>query len=319
MDVVWLLDMVLWQKSTTGAVHTENSSIPIIFNTPTYLFFLKSIRDFGVQMGRDINRFLFAIILGLDPGKLYKRSMFRRNAHSAISSIFDAYPELRNRLLFSHDERKNDYDCTCRFIAGAKTPAMGSRRVCENFRSVAWKLFGLKPPAVQGTGWLHYEKPPNRVVLLYRHVNRMISNKEELVSALRNASMDHKFELEINTTERICTAEDHVVFFRRVGVLVTPHKSRAMGAMWMPRYSSLIEIVPPSYADFSQAFFAIICSLRYYRLNATVPEDLREEIEEKRDMESYYTNFLVMKNKNITVNVKEIVESVLLSLRQIVY
>lgn len=74
-DIVWLLDVALWQKNirkSSTLPNNKNSYIPQLFNAPKHILFPQDTSEFVKQTNCDVNRMNLAIVLGLDAGELYR-------------------------------------------------------------------------------------------------------------------------------------------------------------------------------------------------------------------------------------------------------
>jgi len=122
-DIIWLLDVVLWQRSISvpGTLPQERR-IPELFSPPKFIVFPQSLKNFTQQTSRDVNRLNLAIILGMDPSALYsgqKRDV--RNHRMYTKQFLAAFPAAKKRLIFYGDERENsstDLICTKKLIVG---------------------------------------------------------------------------------------------------------------------------------------------------------------------------------------------------------
>ena len=323
-DIVWLLDVALWQKSLNDSSTLDTRDhLPSLFaQRPKHVFMPQGIADFEKQTRRDVNRLNFALIFGLDPRELYRGQLRKPDNKIWTRPLHASYPQLDRQLVFYGNERvntTNDLVCTRKMYVGSKLGDMGDERVCQYLRKESWRLYAIEPPKRALSGYLYYERPPRRVVLLQRHLTRRFRNLDAVVAALRNAARAHAFEFELHTTAELKNAEDHVRFFSRIGVLLTPHGSQAMGAMWMPRHAALIEVFPPAYTDFAFNLLSSACNLWYYEIQATVPADLKALYDARcgKKIRSFYDQCVQMKSVSIDVDVDEAVRTVLFALKRL--
>lgn len=321
-DIVWMLDVALWQDNLISSSTQKNSPhIPRLFGPPMHVFLPQSRLDFEKQTRRDVNKLNLAIILQQNARGLYEGAERTPDNRVRARPILEAYPDLEKKLVFYQDERTQPHDlvCTRRLIVGSKLGDMGHERVCQHLRSKAWELFGIAPPPRAVSGYLMYERPPRRVVLLQRHVTRRFRNIDALTEALRNASRIHDFEFEVHPTSVLRTAEEHVRFFSRIGVLITPHGSQSMGGMWMPRHAALIEVFPPAYTDFAYSLLSGACNLWYYELQGIIPDELKDTYATRcgNKGRSFFNQCTQMKSVNVQVDVDEAVRIVLYALKRL--
>lgn len=323
-DIVWLLDVVLWQKALnqTSTLGTRDHLPQLFPDHPKHVFMPQGIADFDKQTRRDVNRLNFALIFGLDPRELYRGQHRLPDNKIWTRPLRTSYPQLKERLVFYGNERvntTNDLVCTRKMIVGSKLGDMGHERVCQYLRQESWRLYDIAPPQRAVSGYLHYERPPRRVVLLQRHITRRIRNLDAVTAALRNAARKHVFEFELHSTAELKNAEDHVRFFSRIGVLLTPHGSQAMGAMWMPRHAALIEVFPPAYTDFAFNLLSSACNIWYFEIQASVPADLKKVYEQRcgKKIRSFYDQCVQLKSLSIDVDVDEAVRNVLFALKRL--
>lgn len=325
-DIVWLLDVALWQQNiqkSSTLPHGNNSHIPSLFTMPKHILFPQATSDFVKQTGRDVNRINLALVLGLDARQLYRGQKYGRDRRIYTRPFLDAFPESKDRFIFYGDERANsanDLVCTKKLTVGAKLGNMGHERVCTHLRESTWKLYGLSRPALASSGgYLRYHRPPRRVVLLQRHRTRGFRNINPLVTAMRAAAAKYGFEFEYHTTQSLVTAEEHVRFFSRIGVLLTPHGSQAMGGMWMPRHSAIIEAFPPGYTDYAFDLLSTACNLWHYEIQGVVPEDLKAKYARvcAGKMKSFFDQCVQMKFERVQVDIDETVRTVLLALKRL--
>lgn len=245
MDLIWVLDAMLWQKSidlrrspgVDNATFTESPG-HLFGDGPSKLYLPEGISDFERQTSHDINRLIFALVLQLNISHLYDAPV-TRNVRAA-RPLMEAYPSLEQRLLFHRElwsDRNTSMVCTSRLTAGAKLSTGGHERVCRYIRTHAWRLFGIPELRVRGVGQAHYAVPAPRVVIVQRHISRKIHNLRELEEALREAfPRQIGFEVETFTTEHLATAEGWARVYSRAGVVITPHGSHNMGELFMPRH-----------------------------------------------------------------------------------
>ena len=316
MDTIWLLDVALWQSSIT-----EDKEAPKLFPTSGNIMFPNSRALFEVQMKRNVNQFIFSLILQLNLSRLHRdTNTLLSNRMPPLTSTF---PTLKKRLVFFKDERLKPHDliCTNRFAAGAKLGDMGHPTVCAHIRRLSWAHFGLSPPESRTTGYLKFEQPPKRVALLDRHVTRQFRNKWAILTALRELAKKHNFELVVNSTSELKSVEDQVRFFRGVGVLVTPHGGHVMGAVWMPRFAVVVEVYPPVYAEYSVRGIVHACSLWHHIIRARIPKVLRKRFKKEctGNLKGFYETCAAMKHENVEVDVDEIVDKVLYGIKQLGY
>lgn len=322
-DIVWLLDVSLWQQTFKNSSTSPSTSIvPQLFDDkPDLVFLPQSSSDFEKQTSRDVNKLNFALIMQQNGHDLYKNRSRESDGQLKALPILEAYPSLKKKLLFYQDERSgpNDLICTRKFVVGSKLGDLGHERVCQHLRDKSWELYGVEKLPKAQSGYLKYERPPRRVILLQRHITRGFKNLDALVEGLKNASIVYDFELEVNYTSQIRTAEEQVMFFSRAGVLIAPHGAQNMGGMWMPRHAAMIEIFPPAYNDYAFNLLAGACNLWYFELFGKVPADKIEEHKEKcgEKGKSFYNQCVQMKSMYFDVDVPEAVKTVVHALKKL--
>jgi len=295
-DIVWLLDVALWQmelqKSST-LPKGNTTFVPSLFTRPKHIFFPQALADFEKQTDRDINRINLALVLGLDARELYNGQKYGQDNRLFTRPFLEAFPAEKERFIFYGEERLNtrhDLVCTWKLTVGAKLGNMGHERVCSR-----------------------------RVVLLQRHKTRGFRNIKPLVAAMKAAASNYGFEFEYHTTQFLLSAEEHVRLFSRIGVLLTPHGSQAMGGMWMPRHSAIIEAFPPGYTDYAFDLLSSACNLWHYEIQGVIPDELKEKYEKVcgGKMKSFFAQCTQMKFQKVQVDVDETVRTVLLALKRL--
>jgi Glycosyltransferase 61 len=249
-----MLDVSLWRRSLqlveSSVSGPASYALKELFSDEArHIFLPQSLKDFQVQTSRDVNRFLYALILQLDITRLYPnasahdlQSAMPSNGPRVTVALLDAYPELLSdsRFLFRDDLLLNssvDLVCTPRLTVGAKLADVGHERVCRAMRERSWAVFGIDPPPMVRAGQIFYPRPPLRVIVVQRHISRKFGNLDKLLSALgKELAAPHGVAVELVSTVDLQTAEQYVRIFSRAGVVVTPHGSQSMGQIWMPRY-----------------------------------------------------------------------------------
>ncbi|CAN8074651.1 unnamed protein product [Agarophyton chilense] len=296
-DIIWMLDLSLWQQSlhlTSSPADSFPSDVtdPIFESTPPHMYMPQGERDFERQTSRDVNRLNYALILQRNISNLYPNFTQHEMKQTTeemrkTQPLFDAYPDLLKdeKFVFHRDELNastHDLVCTPRLTVGAKIGNGAHERVCRSLRQRAHEFYGIKQNEKKRLGHIHYAQPPKRIVILQRHVTRRIGNLEQLHDSLKQAFEDKGVEIEVVTTKELVTAEQYVRVFSRAGVLLTPHGSQSMGQLYMPRHSSLIEIMPVGYTDYAFNLLSESCKIWYYELQSMRhPNKSKEWYEEK--------------------------------------
>lgn len=270
-DIVWLLDASLFQQSVHGVLQNTQSSqlysstenqnelSPLhkyihrknehsTFYPYDQIFLPQTREEFETQTSVDMNRLMYGIILQKPLTNLYVHSSSSSkqtaNTSNASRPLFDAYPELKDQLIFKSTVNK-DIDevssktsliCTPKLLVGAKIADTGHERVCRHIRTKSYQAFGIKRPEVVRLGQIRYPRPPRSVLILDRHVTRRIENIETLRKELSAKLAFHEIELQYTSTEKLKTAEDYVRVFSSAGVILSPHGSQNMGLLWMQRH-----------------------------------------------------------------------------------
>lgn len=254
MDIIWMLDVALWQESVDlqsppGLSDVWQQPAGHLFSEgPRHVYLPQGEKDFIQQTSRDINRLLYALVLQLDLSRLYPnqtRKEIRTPPEADVSrytaELLDAYPKLKSaeRLLF-HRNLRNDDDvdlvCAPRFTAGAKIHNGGHERVCRTMRQRSYEFFGINEPERRRVGQAYFPQPPKRIVILQRHITRGIANVDALEKALKSDLGKYGVEVDVVATEKVSSAEEHVRVFANAGVVITSHGSQSMGQIWMPRH-----------------------------------------------------------------------------------
>lgn len=324
IDIVWLLDVVLWQETMSRSGSQMAKSFPIWFRRPSHVLMPQTKVDFQVQTNRDVNRLNFAIIMQLDPHELYQGDMYTTDMSSRTRFLMDAYPKLKRMLTFYGDELADEsvhLICTRRLVVGAKLGGLGSPQVCEHLRRKAWELYSVKEYPQGGAGYLSIAQPPKRLVLLHRHITRSFKNIEKLKKRIILASAKYDFEFEVVSTEALSTAKEQVMFFSRVGVLLTTHGGQCMGGIWMPRHAALIEVFPPGYTDYSFSLLANSCSLWYFELQGVIPNGMENRYRKKcgEKLYSVFDQCNEMKHEDFDADVDQVIRTVLLAFERVGY
>lgn len=274
MDIIWMLDVTLWQESVDlqsppGLSDVQGQTAGDLFsNDHRHVYLPQGEKDFIQQTSRDINRLLYALVLQLDLPRLYPnqtRREIRIPPEAGLSrytaKLLDAYPKLKTdeQLLFHRNLRSDDdvdLVCTPRFTAGAKIHNGAHERVCRAMRQRSYELFGIKEPEMQHVGQAYFPQPPKRIVILQRHITRGISNADALAEALKTEFVKYAVEVEIVATEQVKSAEEHVRVFANAGVVITSHGSQSMGQIWMPRHRYVPCLLILSLPGVTCVFFA---------------------------------------------------------------
>lgn len=244
-DILWLLDVSIWQKSWD--IHSSPFASPMqhLFQTTTRRLYLpQSSSQFSIN-DRNMYRMLYAMILQLNLTSLFPEYTpeqlqipLNQTTRSA-APLFQAYPTLSEKLIFHEEQRQNQTTqlvCTPRLTVGAKIYDGAHERVCRNLRQQGYDLFGIKLPPPKHMGRVRYSRPPNSVIVLQRHNNRKISNIDDLVKGLEEGVAKHGATIEIVTTQSLVTAEDWVRTMSRAGVIISPHGNHLVGQIWMKRH-----------------------------------------------------------------------------------
>ncbi|PXF42615.1 Protein O-linked-mannose beta-1,4-N-acetylglucosaminyltransferase 2 [Gracilariopsis chorda] len=297
-DIIWMLDISLWQTSLSLSVSPVHN-IPLTFSTnglfettPQHIYLPQSQTDFERQTARDVNRLNYALVLQKDLSHLYPNltsSQIRQPGQHArpTQPLFKAYPELlQNDSLLFHRDLKADsqYDlvCTPRLTVGAKIGNGAHERVCRSLRQRAHQFYGVEHNQMKRLGSTFYPQPPKRIVVLQRHVTRRFANLNQLLNALRSQFGLKGIDVQLVSTKQLQTAEQFVRVFSSAGVLITPHGSQAMGQIYMPRHSAIIEVMPVGYTDYAFNLLSESCKIWYYELQSMrLPNKPAEWYEEK--------------------------------------
>ena len=319
MDIVWMLDIVLWQQSLKLGAHPASDHVKL-FESWKYIFLQHGKDDFRAQTSRDVNRLLYALVLQLPLSKLYPnltRSEVRRapDVPRKAAPLFEAYPKLERRILFHKDIHKNsktDLVCAPRLTAGSKLAHLGHERVCRDMRNRGWDFFGIQRPEMVRTGRVYFEQPPRTVLILQRHITRAIENEEELQTAIEKKLGKYGVKVVSASTKDLDEAENWVRLFSKVGVLVTAHGSQSMGMIWMPRNAAVVEVYPIGYMDFSFHLLAESCKIWYYEIRGKLGEQNKAAYKEKcGDHENIMTDpCRGFKHERVWAPVDEVVRTV---------
>ena len=305
-DVVWILDLVLWQKS----LELGEGKDKLFPERAKHVVFPGGLEDFRKSMGKDINRLVWALQLQLDLGKLYGEDVTKVSPSSSESDWYSerttlpftkAYPEIldEERILFHKDlvtaandsqtwtemmsdsgkaaekaplrrdtENENKYGLMCSpgLLAGAKLPGYGHERVCHEMRKKSWELFGIKEAPVSTIGVYNRAPPPKRILIVNRHVTRRIINARNLADDLRRAFEPYGVEVELTSTRMLKTAEANVRAYAGAGVLISPHGSQSMSLMFMPRWSAVVEVFPKFYRHYAYRFACESCNIFHFEV-----------------------------------------------------
>lgn len=254
-DIIWMLDVALWQAATDLRPRPDESVQGDFNDTaghlfaegPRHVYLPQGEEDFIKQTKRDVNRLTYSMILQRDLSRLYPNftaEEMKTNPSEKRETIplLEAFPDLKKeeRLVFHRDMREDnntDLVCSPRFTSGSKMGNGANERVCRYMRRRAYELYGIQDSEKTRYGYMHFPQPPKRIVILQRHITRGIVNLDDLEKALRETfEKDHGVEVEVITTAKLKTAEDFVRIFSRAGVMITPHGSQSMGQIWMPRH-----------------------------------------------------------------------------------
>ncbi|PXF46775.1 hypothetical protein BWQ96_03466 [Gracilariopsis chorda] len=337
MDIAWMLDVELWQRSiqlhNTQSRGTPSPSVQGVFSVPRrHVYLPQGIEDFGVQTSRDINRLNYALTLQLNLNALYPTLSAAQLSHNTkqkrwAETLLKAYPNLtKNHQLLFHRElyesSEVDLVCTSSLVSGAKLASLGHERVCRSMRQRAHALFGIQEPDLVRVGQIFYPRPPRKIIVLDRHITRGIGNIQELERQLRAFFERKRFEVEIVSTARIQTAEDHVRLFSKAGVLLTPHGSQSMGMIYMPRHSALIEVMPVGCVDYLFNVMAESCKVWYYELQSRMDPGTTDAAYKAR-CEDHTPHMLnpcgAFKNEQVWVDIPEAIKTITLALERLGY
>lgn len=268
-DIIWLLDTTLFQasldlKQRPGYTdYRENDDEDThFFRRPQHIYLPQTQQNFVAQTGRDVNRLTYSIVLQKDIRKLYPQltdDQLHNNSFWGIgrkaTPLLDAFPELidNNELVFHGDlltQSDTDLVCTPRITIGSRSQDTGHERNCRYIRSKTYELYGIQRPPLRRVGFATYPQPPKSILILNRHINRDIGNGMELFETLKEAFGPHDVEVKYITTTNLSTAEDFVRLYSSAGVIISPHGSHNMGAIWMQRYRYVRTLASPLFLFF---------------------------------------------------------------------
>lgn len=260
-DIIWLLDISLFQTSLTGV--QDNSSI---FPPHRHIYLPQTRVNFMAQTKRDVNRLTYSLILRKPLDRLYaghnREDMKTPQRKRGTMDLMKAHPELDSGQLHFHLDKKSaqehDLVCTSRLTVGAKIGNGAHERVCREMRSRSYELFGIKRPPVVRRGQINYPQPEKSILVLNRHITRKIGNVDEVVAELRLRFEPLGIPVRLETTELLGTAEDFVRVYSSAGVIVTPHGSHNMGLFWMHRFRYVLVL---KLCVFSSVFLFPSCAL----------------------------------------------------------
>lgn len=80
-DIVWLLDVALWQKNihmSSPLPHGNTTFVPTLFTNLKHIPFPQASGDFIKETNRGVNRIHLAVVLGLDARELYDGQKYSR-------------------------------------------------------------------------------------------------------------------------------------------------------------------------------------------------------------------------------------------------
>lgn len=298
-DIIWLLDVVLWQQGMdlrrrpgdVSAGEYSGTAGHLFSEGPQHVYLPQGEQDFNKQTSKDVNRLTYSLILQRNLAALYPNFSAEDmktppTERRYAAPLLEAFPDIKEneRLLFHREmieKTPADLVCTPRFTSGAKIGNGAHERVCRYIRQRSYEFYGIEEPPMRRLGALYHPQPPKRLMILQRHLTRGIANLDELVAAFKAEFEPHGVEIEVVSTKDIVSAEDHVRTFARAGVLFTSHGSQAMGQMWMPRHSALIEVMPVGYTDYAFQLLSESCKIWYYELQSKVPKGRKNEDFEK--------------------------------------
>ena len=319
MDIVWMLDIVLWQQSLKLGSHPANDQAQL-FENWKYIIMQHGKDDFRAQTSRDVNSLLYALVLQLPLSKLYPnltRSEVRRAPDVPRKAVpfFKAYPKMERRILFHKDIHKNsdtDLVCAPRLTAGSKLGELGHERVCRDIRNRGWDFFGIQRPEMVHAGRVYFEQPPLTVLIMQRHISRKIDNAEELQTAIEKKLGKYGVKVIAATTKDLEEAENWVRLFSKAGVMVGPHGGQSMGMVWMPRNAAVVEVFPLGYMDYSYQLLAESCKIWYYEIRGELGKWSKATYKAKcGDHESIMTSPCAgFKHENIRAPIDEVVKTV---------
>eukprot|EP00172_Hildenbrandia_rubra_P004563 Plantae.Rhodophyta-Hildenbrandia_rubra.ctg9444.p1 GENE.Plantae.Rhodophyta-Hildenbrandia_rubra.ctg9444~~Plantae.Rhodophyta-Hildenbrandia_rubra.ctg9444.p1 ORF type:complete len:609 (-),score=63.85 Plantae.Rhodophyta-Hildenbrandia_rubra.ctg9444:544-2370(-) len=316
-DYVWMLDLLLWQKSLALSPHIA----PFFPEKAHHVVFPGTYHAFKQTMDKDINKLIWALQLQLDLEPLYAsyggKIKSPQDSHSEWMStrianpLDEAYPSVfkDERMLFHFDfvnqandsalweQMKNgaalkelspkvkgiagskEYDLICapKLLVGAKLPGYGHQRVCQEMRMRSWDLFGIKEPKTERRGILVRAPAPKRIVIINRYRTRHIKDASRLYDELKTAFDPYGIEVELISTQDLKTAEANVRAYARAGVVISPHGSQSMSMMFMPRFTALIEVFPFAYRHYAFKFGAESCQLFHYEIYGKPDPRLTQE------------------------------------------
>lgn len=243
MDILWLLDISLFQDSLAIKRSPLSSFQDDLFGDDYKVYLPQSMTNFVRQTSKDLNRLLYAMVLRKNLTKLYPgRTPLDLKVETPLrrytSPLHAAYPELNESLVFHsaiYGDPKTDLVCTPRLVAGAKLGNGGHERVCRYMRERGYELFGIEAQPMKKIGRVNFPQAPKRIMIVNRHLTRVLQNHEELTKALKEKFEPMNVTVEYASTSHMTTAEENVRMMARAGVVITPHGSHTMSLIWMPR------------------------------------------------------------------------------------
>lgn len=170
-------------------------------------------------------------------------------------------------------------------------------------------------------GRIYYPQPPKRIIILQRHISRKFGNLEQLETAIRSQFTKHAVAVEVIDTRALETAEAQVRIFSRAGVLVTPHGSQAMGQIFMPRHSALIEVMPVGYTDYAFNLLADSCKIWYYELQGVLGGGDRALLEKEcgEKVPHMMNPCTKVKSKDVWADIPKVVDTIEFALERMGY
>lgn len=258
LDTLWILDASLHddtlRKYDASSDEDDDNNVRRVKtllnrNDELLLYVITQDKEaFERQTVRDLNRFMYAVLLRKDPTLLYDDNATMLHVPATLDTrryskpLLEAYPELAAQLYLQSSQgsgkQQNVTICTPRLVTGFKTGFGVPEPVCRHIRSEAYRLFGIPRPEVVRVGQVEYAQPAKSILVVNRHFTRKIANVDQVVDGLRQklSSVAGGVPVNVIETGSMYTTEENVRAFASAGVVISPHGGQNQGVMFMQRH-----------------------------------------------------------------------------------
>lgn len=344
LDTLWILDASLHDDTlrkydASLDDYDDNNDVRRVKtllnrNDEKLLYVVTQDKDaFERQTVRDLNRFMYAVLMRKDPALLYDDNTTMLHVPATLDTrryskpLLEAYPELAGQLHLQGSQgsgkQQNVTICTPRLVTGFKTGFGVLEPVCRHIRSEAYQLFGVPRPEVVRVGQVEYAQPAKSILVVNRHFTRKIANVDQVVDVLRQKLSNVAGGVPVNVIETgsMYTTEENVRAFASAGVVISPHGGQNQGVMFMQRHSALIELMAAGYTDYTYSLLCEPCQVWYFEFAASISKNDSKAYEDAcgKKVPHLFTPCNEVKSWDMYVDVDKLFPVVLQALEHIGY